>query len=389
MQDFIFYMPTKILFGDQAKAFVEEVSPLGDHVLVVYGGGSIKKNGIYEEIVPALQEKGVEVVELAGVEPNPRLETAKKGVSLCRERGVDFILAIGGGSSIDCAKLVAAAVPCEGDPWDIVTGKQAVREALPLVTVLTLSATGSEMDTSSVISRDDSKEKLGWASDLVLPKVSLLNPAYTKTVNAWQTASGTADIMSHTMENYFTSYDDCYLQDSFAEGLLRTCLQYGPVAVKEPENLEARQNLMWAGSWAINGLLDAGKHTAWSVHPMEHELSAYFDITHGAGLAVLTPHWLTHVLNEKTEKKIARFARRVFDCREEDDRKAAEAGIAALAQFFRELGLPKNLEELKIKEEALPEMAQQCIAHKGGPIPGFVDLTEEDVLEIYRAAYRV
>lgn len=385
MKDFIFYNPTKIMFGkEELKKLVEEIKKYGSKVLFTYGGGSIKKNGIYENVIKALNDGGIEFKELSGIEPNPRVESAIEGVRIIKENNLDFVLAVGGGSVIDCSKLIAAAAVEDVEPWDIVIKKHEVKDALPIGAILTLSATGSEMDPSSVITNPQTREKIGWGAEAVRPKFSIMNPEYTYSVNKWHTAAGTADIMSHTMENYFTTYDDLYLQDSFAEGVLKTCIKYAKVAVDEPENYEARANLMWANTWAINGLLASGKSTRWSVHAMEHELSAYYDITHGVGLAILTPRWLEHVLNDETKAKIARFAREVFNVEGEDDYQVAKAGIKALHDYFIEIGIPMTLKEVGIGEEHLKEMAENTIKHVGGSIEGFQRLDVEDVLEIYQ-----
>ena len=386
MDKFIFSVPTTIFFGEgQVRAFADAVKSYGDKALIVFGGGSIKRNGIYDEITGALGAAGVEMVDHGGIEPNPRIDSVRKGIDLVKKEGVDVIVPIGGGSTIDAAKLIAAGTLTPGDPWAIVKKEVKVKAALPICAVLTLAATGSEMDTSSVITNLETREKLGWKSSKVLPKASLMNPAYTTTVNAYHTAAGTADIMSHTMENYFSVDDSAFMQDSMSEGILRTCVHAGLTAIKDGGDLEARANLMWASSWAINGLLSTGKGQAWSVHPMEHELSAFYDITHGVGLAILTPRWLSHVLSAKTAAKIARFGRRVFDIPSEDDVDAAQEAIDALYDFFVRLGIPMNLKEVGIGEEHLAEMAKACADHAGGVIRGFVDLKEEDVLAIYKA----
>ena len=386
MNHFVFSVPTTIFFGsNQVRAFAEAVKSYGEKALIVFGGGSIKKNGIYDEITTALHAAGVKTVDHGGIEPNPRIDSVRAGIDLVKKEGVDVIVPIGGGSSIDAAKLIAAGTLTPGDPWAIVKKETTVKNALPLCAVLTLAATGSEMDTASVISNPETKEKLGWKSSKVLPKASLMNPAYTASVNGYHTAAGTADIMSHTMENYFSVDDSAFMQDSMSEGILRTCLHAGPAALKDGGDLEARANLMWASSWAINGLLSTGKGQAWSVHPMEHELSAFYDITHGVGLAILTPRWLRHVLSAKTAAKIARFGRRVFDIPSEDDVDAANEAIDALYDFFVSMGIPMTLKEVGIGEEHLAEMAKACADHAGGVIRGFVDLKEEDTLAIYKA----
>lgn len=387
MRSFTFYNPTKIIFGaDREEDFAREVAALGQKALVVTGGGSVKRNGIFDTIVAALRDFGVSVVEKSGISPNPRVDEAEDGIRIARQEKVDVVLAIGGGSTIDAAKLMAAGAKTDAAPWDIVTGKVKVQSALPLAVVLTLAATGSEMDPNSVITNTETEEKYGWASPLVFPRVSLENPAFTTTVNAWHTAAGTADIMSHVMEQYFTLDESAYVADSMAEGILRTAIHYGSIAVEEPDDLEARGNLMWASSVALNGLLDSGKDAPWSVHDMEHELSAKYDVTHGIGLAILTPHWLRHVLNKKTAPRVARFAERVFDVHREDVMAQAEAGIDALSDFLASLHIPLHLAEVGIDESRLEEMATDLSDYRGGFINGFQPLYREDILAIYRAA---
>lgn len=385
MQDFIYEVSTKILFGDKLKKLPEEVKKYANRVLLTYGGGSIKKSGLYDEIIKMFEENNIFYKELSGIEPNPRIESVREGLKIVRENNLEFILAVGGGSVIDCSKLIAAGVYEESDPWDIVIGKVSPKKAIPLGTILTLAATGSEMNSGSVITNLESKEKLGWGSPYVLPKFSFLNPKLTFSVPKYHTAAGTADIMSHTMENYFTLNDGAYLSDRFAESILKTCVKYGKIAVEEPENYEARANLMWANSWAINGLLNAGKNKSWSVHAMEHELSAFYDITHGVGLAILTPNWLRHCLNEETVDKICEFGKNVFEIEEMQEKfEMANKSIDELSSFFKSIGIPMSLREVGIDEEHLEEMAKLTIEHKGGPIDGFVKLEEDDVLKIYQ-----
>ncbi|SHH58219.1 hypothetical protein SAMN02745245_01659 [Anaerosphaera aminiphila DSM 21120] len=386
MKDFIFEVDTKILFGeDQLKNLPSEIKKHGSRVLLCYGGGSIKKIGLYEDVIKLLEQNNIFYKELSGIEPNPRLESAVDGIKIVRENNIDFILAVGGGSVIDCAKLIAAGFYVDEDPWNIVTGKSRVEKALPIGTILTLAATGSEMDENSVITNLKTKQKLGWGSSKVLPKFSIMNPVYTYTVNAHHTASGVIDIMSHTMENYFSLNDGCYLVDRFSEGLLKTCVKYGPIALENPKDYDARANIMWANSWAINGLLSTGKSTDWSVHPMEHELSAFYDITHGIGLAILTPNWLKYVLNEHTARKISLFGKNVFELELSGDNFAdANRAIDELRNFFNSLGVPSTLKEVGIGEEHLEEMAELTIKHKGRPIQGFAKLEAKDVLEIYK-----
>lgn len=390
MKDFILDISTKVLFGkNQLDNLASEIKKYGNRVLLVYGKKSIKKIGLYDKIIDIFRENEITYFELSEVKPNPRIDKVREGVKLAKENKVDFILAVGGGSVIDTAKLIAAGAKIENDPWEIVIGNEKVKSAIPLGSILTLSATGSEMDNSSVITNEETGQKLGWGSPYVRPKFAIMNPEFTYSVNAYHTAAGTADIMSHTMENYFTLNDGAYLDDRFAEAILKTCIKYGPIAIKENDNYEARANLMWANSWAINGLIDAGKNTAWSVHPMEHELSALRDITHGVGLAILTPYWLEYCLDDERSEKIAQFAYNVFDIEKTDDtKKDAKKAIEALRKFFTSLGIPETLREEGFTEEDLPIMAKNCIANrKQKEINGFKVLNEEDVLNIYKMAF--
>ena len=314
MYDFIFNIPTKILFGkDQLKNLPDVIKKYGSKVLLVYGRNSIKKIGLYDDIIKLFCENSIEVFELSGIVPNPRIDKVREGVKIAKENDIDFILAVGGGSTIDSAKLIAVGSKSSSDPWDIVIGKEKPCNGTPLGSILTLAATGSEMNCGSVITNEETGQKLGWGSEYARPKFAFINPEYTYSVNKHHTAAGTCDIISHTLENYFTLNDGAYLDDRFAEAILKTCIKYGPKALEQPDNYEARSNLIWANTWAINGLLDAGKSTAWSVHPIEHELSALRDITHGVGLAILTPYWLEYCLDEQTSEKIATFGYNVFD----------------------------------------------------------------------------
>ena len=391
MYNFIFNVPVKILFGEKGiDKLADEILPYGTRVLICYGGGSIKRIGLYNSIIEQLNSKGLYACELAGISPNPRIEEVEKGIRLVREDKLDFILAAGGGSVIDCAKAIAAGVRYDGSPWDLVTGKAPVTGALPIGTVLTLSATGSEMNCGAVISNLRTTEKLGFANPAMMPKFSILDPTYTFSVPKEQTAAGTADIMSHTFENYFSLNDGAFLQDRFAEGVLKTCITYCPIALREPENYEARANLMWAGTWAINGTLNKGKCTDWSVHAIEHELSAFYDITHGVGLAVLTPHWMAHVLNDSTVQKIAAYGVNVWNIPASQDLYAvAREAIRRTSEFFRSIGLPSSLRELNIGTDKFELMAQAAVRHRGknGSINGFQKLTVQDVSAIYQAAY--
>ena len=391
MNGFTFHIPTKIYFGDDEFGHLgEEVASHGSTVLLTYGGGSIKRTGLYDRVLSQLRGQGMTVVELGGIDPNPRIASVRRGAELCREAGVDVVLAVGGGSTIDCSKFICAAAVSDRDPWDWFADKTTpIDDALPLVTVLTLAATGSEMDNGGVISNPETNQKEGRGAPCLLPKASFLDPANTFTVPPFQTAAGSADIISHTCEAYFSQDHDLYFLDTFMEGLLRTVMRFAPRAMEHGDDYEARANLMWASSWAINGFADGGKTQAWSVHPMEHELSAFYDVTHGLGLAILTPAWMRHVLAkdpEGTLPKFCRFAENVFGICDPSlsDMERAEAGIQALQDFFcDELQLAGSLSAIGIDEEHFGAMAEK--ACHGPAIKGFVELTPADVVEIYRA----
>ena len=390
MHDFIFNNATKVFFGkDQLKNLPEEIKKYGSKVLLVYGRNSIKKIGLYDDIIKLFDESSIEVFELSGIVPNPRIDKVREGVKIVKDNDVDFILAVGGGSTIDTAKLIAVGAKSSADPWDIVIGEEKPSDSIAIGSILTLAATGSEMNTGSVITNEETGQKLGWGSELVRPKFAIMNPEYTYSVNSYHTAAGTSDIMSHTMENYFTLNDGAYLNDRFAEGILKTCIKYGPRAMEDGEDYEARTNLMWANSWAINGLISAGKATDWSVHAMEHELSALRDITHGVGLAILTPYWLEYCLDEEHSLKIAEFGYNVFGIGKTDNPiEDGKKSIESLREFFTSLGINQRLRDEGFEEKDLPIMAKNCIKNKRkSQIDGFKTLKEEDVLNIYKKAF--
>lgn len=388
MDNFRFYVPTDIRFGqDRLETELTGVlDTYGKNVLLVYGGGSIKKNGLYDQVTDLLNANGNTIVELSGVEPNPRIETVRKGVALCREHHVDVILAVGGGSTIDCSKVIAAGFFSEEDPWEIVLGRRGYQgEALPIVTILTLAATGSEMNAGAVISNMATNQKLGVGGPAMMPKVSFLDPANTFTVPAYQTAAGSADILSHLFESYFNVTEGTDVQDFVSEGLMCSVIKHCPIALKEPNNYDSRANLMWASSLALNGLTRGGKHGVWSCHAMEHELSAFYDITHGIGLAILTPRWMAYVLSEQTVDKFAQFAKNVWDITEADKMTAAKQGIQATYDYFKACGIPMTLPEVGIESEKFSEMAKQAVEHSTIKTDAFVPLAEKDVEAIYQA----
>lgn len=386
MKNFTFYSPTKILFGkNRVQDIAVEISKYGKRVLLTYGGGSIKLSGLYHTVINILQSNNFEVVELEGIQPNPRISSVYKGIQLCRDNQIDFILAVGGGSVIDCSKAIAAGVNYQGDAWDFMIRKAEVKNPLPLGCVLTLSATGTEMNGNAVISNDQESDKRAMSHVLLRPVFSVLDPLLTTTVNKYQTAAGTVDIMSHIFEQYFTPDDTAFVQDAIAEAILKTCIKYGPIAVNNPNDYEARANLLWASSLALNGLTATGKVPGdWSTHDMEHQLSVVNDLTHGAGLAILFPVWMNYVLNENTAPKLAQMARNVWGVVDEDDFSAANKGIEAVRNFFNSLGMPSNLKMVGItKDNILPMAKKACLF---GNIGCFKTLSIDDVVAIYKNA---
>ena len=382
MNNFNFCVPTDIRFGrDQIECLPEELKKYGKRVLLVYGGGSIKRTGLYEKIQSLLKE--FEIYELSGIEPNPKLSSVRKGVELCKEHKIDVVLAVGGGSCIDASKHIACGAFYEGDPWDLVLDRSKVTGALPIAVVLTICATGSEMNSGAVISNEETNEKLEINTPLLYPALSICDPTYLYTLPAKQTAAGTVDIMSHVFEQYFQPNDGAYLTDRLAEAVLKTCVHYGPIALKEPENYEARSNLMWSSTVGLNHLLTVGKGGAWSVHPMEHELSAFYDITHGVGLAILTPAWMRYVLSDETVARFAMYARNVWDIEETDPYRAAQLAIDKTEEFFISLGMPSTLREVGIDHSRFAEMAEEAVRTSGIASRSYVHLAKEDIVKIF------
>ena len=385
MNGFVYNIPTKVYFGENQLGHLgEELKKFGKRVLLTYGGGSIKRNGLYDRVIEELHKANLEVFELSGIEPNPRIESVRKGVAICKEQGIDVLLAVGGGSTIDATKFMAAGACVEHDAWEFFgANAKPIDEALPIVTILTLSATGSEMDTAGVISNLETGDKLGRLAPALLPRVSFLDPTLTYSVSKYQTACGAADIMSHIMEVYFNTQEDLFMLDCFMEGMLKTVVKYAPIAVAEPENYEARANLMWTSSWAINGFINGGKRKAWSCHPMEHELSAVYDITHGLGLAILTPRWMEYCLDETTVDKYVQYGVNVFGIDAKLDKmEIAKRSIKLTEEFlFEKLGLQRTFTEVGIKREDFAMMAKKACRY--GDIKGFKTLTPSDVEAIF------
>lgn len=379
MQNFMYKNPTKIIFGkNQITKLFEQIKPYGKNVLLVYGGGSIKKTGLYDSILEELE--CFNVYELAGVEPNPRVTTAQKGANLVKENNIDFILAVGGGSVIDCTKLISAASKYDGDAWDIVTGKHVPKSATPFGTVLTLSATASEMNAGSVITNLATKQKLGWGSPLVYPQFSILDPTLTFTLPRNQTVNGIVDMMSHICEQYFNEVENSDLHDAMMEGVLKQIMIYGPKCLENPKDYEARSIIMMAGTIALNGQLRWGFNGDWASHGLEHAVSAVFDIAHAEGLAMVMPNWMKFVMPNHVAK-FKKFAINVFDVETSNktDEEIALEGINKLQQFWQQIGAPIKLSERNINKEDIPTIVNSIARQIGNMQP----LTKEDAAKIY------
>ena len=385
MNSFVYDIPTKVYFGENQLGHLgEELSKYGKKVLMTYGGGSIKKSGLYDKVVAEIKKAGLELFELSGIEPNPRVSSVNAGAKICKEEGIDVLLAVGGGSVIDCTKYIGAAAFYDGDAWDILEQKTDVTKCLPVLDILTLAATGSEMDYGGVISNPETKDKIGLMFPVMQPKVSFLDPTLTYTVSQYQTACGSSDMLSHIIEVYFNMNKDLYMLDTVMEGLMKTIIRYTPIAMKEPDNYEARANLMWASSWAINGFVNGGKQQAWSCHPIEHEVSAIYDITHGLGLAILTPRWMEYCLDETTVSKYYQFGCNVFGLEPKmEPMEVAKKSIELLSDFlYNTLGLKSTFTELGIDDKNFEIMAEKSV-EIGGLKYAFKALTKEDVVKIF------
>jgi len=387
MLDFNYAISTKILFGkNKIERLGEELKQYGKNILFVYGGGSIKKTGLYDSVTNIFTRNSIIYHELPGVQPNPRITSVRQGIKLCREQNIESIIAVGGGSVIDCAKTIATGVYHTGDPWDLfLLGDSTIKKALPIGTILTLAGTGSEMNGNAVISNEETEQKLAIHSDLLRPKFSILDPTYTFTVPKNQTAAGTVDIFSHILEQYFSPTKDAFVQNRVAESLLITCIHYGPIALKEPTNYEARAQLMWTSSLALNGLLGYGRITDWATHGIEHAVSAAYDVTHGAGLAILTPYWMEYVLSEETTDKFVEYAQNVWQIKGRNDLAVARKGIEKTREFFANLGMPKTLRDVGVKEDKLEDMAEKTVLY--GDVGKFKKLGKNDVLAILKNAF--
>lgn len=386
MLNFSFDNKTKIIFGKSTEESVgSETKIFGKRVLLHYGGGSIKKWGLYEKVVKSLKKEGIEIFELSGVKPNPRLGLVKEGIKLCRENNIDFILAVGGGSVIDSAKAIGIGTLYEGDVWDFYSGKATIEKILPIGVVLTIPAAGSEASTGSVITNEDGWLKRPTGSVIMRPEFAILNPELTYTLPQYQTACGVVDMMAHIMERYFTNEKHVELTDRLSEATLRTIINNAKILMKDPNNYDARAEIMWAGTIAHNDLLGTGREDDWGSHDIEHEISGIYDIAHGAGLSIVFPAWMKYVYKHDLNK-FAQFAVRVWDVEHKsgDLEKTAMEGILRMEDFFKSLELPVRLNQAEIGFDRIEEMAEK--GTKMNPIGSFVKLYKDDVIKILEIA---
>lgn len=385
---FTYSIPTKIYFGKgQLNSLGNVISDYGKKVLLVYGGGSIKKTGVYDIVCSQLKQMKIQIYELSGIEPNPKIDSVRKGIAVCKQESIEAVIAVGGGSVIDAAKFIAAGACVDFDVWDFISKKSQVQNVLPVFSVLTISATGSEMDNTAVLNNPETMEKLALIDDKLFPAASFCDPTLTYTVSPYQTACGSADIFSHIIEVYFNRNQDLYMLDTQMEGMLKTVIKYAPVAMAEPDNYDARANLMWTSTWAINGYIYGCKKAPWSCHPMEHQLSAVYDITHGLGLAILIPHWMEYVLDDSTVQKFYDFAVNVCEITPAEDKMlTAKMGIEFVKDFlYNKLNLKRSLSEIDIDDTNFVSMAEKACG-ANGYIDGWKKLYPKDVLAIYKSA---
>ena len=389
MDNFNFYSPTEFVFGkgreNECGKYVKKYCRT--KALIHYGGGSAVKSGLLDRVRKSLDECGISYSELGGVSPNPRDTLVYQGIELCRKEGIDFILAVGGGSVIDSAKAISAGVPYDGDFWDFYCGKKKIETALPIGVVLTIAAAGSEGSGDSVITKEEGLLKRGAGSDALRAKFSILNPELTQTLPAYQTACGATDIMAHVFERYFTNTKEVEITDRLCEAVLLTMIKETPRVIADPNNYEARANIMWAGMVAHNGLVGVGRSQDWNSHGIEHELSALYDCAHGAGLAVIMPAWMEFVYKHDV-MRFCEMATRVFGCQMdyEDPEATALEGIHRFRSFLKSIGMPTNFKELGAKEEDIPTLAGKLRYGPDGRTGGFVRLSQEDVTKIYKIA---
>lgn len=388
MENFVFSSPTKIIFGKDTEDFIAaEVINYSKRILLCYGGRSIIKTGLYDKVVASLKKADIEFLELGGVKPNPRLSLVQEGINLCRNNNINFILVVGGGSAIDTAKAIAVGVPYQGDVWDFFLGKAVITQALPVGVILTIPAAGSEASSNTVITNEDGWYKKGIASNLIRPVFSILNPELTYTLPPYQTACGAVDIMAHVMERYFTNVENVDLTDRLCEATLKTIINNAPIALEQPDNYNARAEIMWSGTIAHNDLLSTGRISDWASHRIEHELSGIYDIAHGAGLSIIFPAWMKYVYKHNINRFV-QFAGRVWDVdmQFESEQDIALEGIRRMTEFFKKLGLPVTLSEANISDDHFEEMADKCTDSGKKTQGNLMVLHREDIINIYKLA---
>lgn len=388
MNQFNFYSPTEFIFGkDREKECGKYVKKYGGtKVLVHYGTGSVIRSGLLDRVKKSLEEEGISYVELGGVKPNPRDTKVYEGIDICRKENVDFILSVGGGSTIDSSKAIAIGALYDGDFWDFFSRKAEIKKALPIGTVLTIAAAGSEGSGATVITKEEGMLKRDAGSDLMKPRFSILNPALTMTLPAYQTACGATDIMAHVFERYITNTKEVETTDRLCEAVLLTMINETPKAIKNPEDYGARANIMWAGTVAHTDLLGVGRSQDWNSHAIEHELSGLYDCAHGAGLAVIMPSWMEYVYKHDV-MRFAQMAVRVWGCEMnfQNPEETALKGIRCFRRFLSEIGMPINFEQIGAKEEDIPVLVEK-FGIGNGKTGGFVPLSAEDITNIYKIA---
>lgn len=390
MLNFVFDNKTEIIFGKHTESQVGELTKrYGKKVLLHYGSGSIKKYGLYEKITKSLNESNIDFIELGGVVANPKLGLVYAGIELCRKENVDFILAVGGGSVIDSAKAISLGYYYDGDVWDFFNTGKAAEKVLPVGTVLTIPAAGSESSTATVITKEEGELKVGYGSLLLRPKFSILNPEITFTLPNYQTAAGAVDMIGHVMERYFTNTTNVELTDRLCEGIIKTVINNAPLAINDNNNYNARAEIMWSGAVAHNGLIGTGREEDWASHIIEHEISAKYNVAHGVGLAVIYPAWMKYVYKHDLNR-FALFANKIFDIEinESNLEETALKGIEALENFYQEIGMPIRFSDLNLDDKHFEEMASK--ASQGGKVEVglFVKLNKEDILNIYKLALK-
>jgi len=385
MQDFTYYTPTKVIFGkDKHKDVGKIIKEYGySNIMLQYGQGSIKKSGLYDEIMASLSEHGINVVEMGGVEPNPKISFVREAVKIAKENNVEMILAVGGGSVLDSSKSTAAGALSDCDPWDFHLGKAIPEKSLPVGCILTISAAGSEMSSSAVVTNMELNMKRGFNSDVNRCKFAIMNPELTYTVSPYQTACGMVDIMAHTMERYFMPFEPTDLTDRIAESILKAVISAGKTLMQNPCDYDARANMMWASSLSHNGLTGCGRQNALPVHQLEHALSGEYDhIAHGAGLSVLFPAWAKYIYKHNIPR-FAQFARRVWDCTNENDEAAAVCGIEKMAEFFKSLGMPSRLSDFGLDASCTDRLSELCTFSKQRTVKSYIDMDYGVIKDIF------